>query len=292
MKKLFLIILIFFCLDSFCQSVILSNTGSVVLDNTGNVVLDVPRLIVDSLSVRPYGVYSARKTTKYYSGFCIKLRRSADNAESNFGFGSNNIVDTASIRIWKGASTLYVVTLYDQMGLYNLTQAVAINQPTFDDAKINGVLTKYLATVAYSVNLAQPNTFIIVGASPAFMGVNQNWNSGFAINNIAFRVTSTNTWGINFGTALFSLNNANTNLHMLRTLANGVNSAHYVDEVLDVTGNAGVNTLDGLTLGCAQGGILGMNGGYYYEFYIFDNTPTANDLLILKNNIKRTWGTP
>lgn len=65
----------------------------------------------------------------------IRLRRSSDNAESDFGFvksGSDYVLDTAAISTFKGAATLYVRYLYDITGNGNhLEQSTAGSQPTF-----------------------------------------------------------------------------------------------------------------------------------------------------------------
>ena len=59
--------------------------------------------------------YSFRKLRAAYTGNCVRIRRSSDNAEQDFGFVSN-YVDTTSISTFCGAGNGFVVNWYDQSG--------------------------------------------------------------------------------------------------------------------------------------------------------------------------------
>lgn len=73
--------------------------------------------------------YSLRKLRSAYSGNCIRVRRSSDNTEQDFGF-VNNVLDTASLLTFVGAGNGFVTTWYDQSGnANNATMSTAINQP-------------------------------------------------------------------------------------------------------------------------------------------------------------------
>jgi hypothetical protein len=56
----------------------------------------------------------------------VRVRRSSDNAESNFN--PTEITD-GTLTAWTGANNGFVVTWYDQAGVKNLTQSTAANQP-------------------------------------------------------------------------------------------------------------------------------------------------------------------
>ena len=74
--------------------------------------------------------YSLRKLDKDYTGNCIRVRRSNDNAESDIGFTSSGDLDTATLKTFVGANSGFVATWYDQSGnARNATQATAANQP-------------------------------------------------------------------------------------------------------------------------------------------------------------------
>jgi hypothetical protein len=73
--------------------------------------------------------YSLRKLRTAYTGNCIEVRRSSDNATQNIGF-VNNVLDTASLLSFVGAGSGFVRTWYDQSGnARNATQSTAGNQP-------------------------------------------------------------------------------------------------------------------------------------------------------------------
>lgn len=72
---------------------------------------------------------SLRKLNSSYSGNCIRVRRSNDNAEQDIGF-VNNAIDTASLKTFVSSANGFVTKWYDQSGNGNdLSQATAANQP-------------------------------------------------------------------------------------------------------------------------------------------------------------------
>jgi len=73
--------------------------------------------------------FSLRKLRTAYSGSAIRVRRSSDNAEQDFGFVSN-VLDTASLLTFCGVGNGFVTTWYDQSGNgYNASTSTALNQP-------------------------------------------------------------------------------------------------------------------------------------------------------------------
>jgi hypothetical protein len=90
----------------------------------------LPRPVLDLLSVPSAAAYSVRRLRTTYTGNAIRVRRSSDSAELDIGFDSNGNLNTSALLTHCGANNGLVVTWYDQSGNgYNLTQAVAINQP-------------------------------------------------------------------------------------------------------------------------------------------------------------------
>jgi hypothetical protein len=72
--------------------------------------------------------YSLRKLRTAYSGSAIRVRRSSDNTEQDFGFVGNEL-DTASLLTFCGAVNGFVTTWYDQSGNgRNAIQASAVAQ--------------------------------------------------------------------------------------------------------------------------------------------------------------------
>lgn len=83
----------------------------------------------------PIFAYSLRLISSSYAGNLIKLRRSSDNATSDFGpsGGLGSFVDWTAITTWRdaaGAASAYIDTWYDQTGNgYHLSQATLAEQP-------------------------------------------------------------------------------------------------------------------------------------------------------------------
>jgi hypothetical protein len=69
--------------------------------------------IVDDYS--PNAAYSLRKVSSTATK-CIRVRRSSDNAEQDFGFVGQNL-DTASLLSFVGANNGFVVKIYEQGGV-------------------------------------------------------------------------------------------------------------------------------------------------------------------------------
>jgi hypothetical protein len=74
--------------------------------------------------------YSLRRLSSTYTGNLIRVRRLIDNAEQNIGYNSSNVLDTAALLSFVGASSGFITTWFDQSGNgQNATQTVAISQP-------------------------------------------------------------------------------------------------------------------------------------------------------------------
>lgn len=78
--------------------------------------------------------YSLRKLRTAYTGNCVRIRRSSDNTELDFGF-VNNYVDTASISTFCGVGNGFVTTWYDQSGNANNT---AVSTPAIPQIYFSG----------------------------------------------------------------------------------------------------------------------------------------------------------
>ncbi|WP_128755164.1 hypothetical protein [Aquimarina sediminis] len=76
--------------------------------------------------------FSLRVVESDYNGPLIRLRRDSDNAQQDFGWADNDIVDIDAINAWRGAANVFVVTWYDQSGLgRNAVQNTNAFQPRF-----------------------------------------------------------------------------------------------------------------------------------------------------------------
>lgn len=76
--------------------------------------------------------FSMRVLESDYNGPLIRLRRSSDNAEEDFSWSDNDIVDINAINTWRNGSNVFVRTWYDQSGQgRNATQTDINSQPEF-----------------------------------------------------------------------------------------------------------------------------------------------------------------
>ena len=66
--------------------------------------------------------YSLRKLRTDYSGNAIRVRRSSDNVEQDFGFVGNDL-DTASLLTFCGVGNGFITTWYDQSTNANMQEA-------------------------------------------------------------------------------------------------------------------------------------------------------------------------
>ena len=72
--------------------------------------------------------YSLRKI-KVYSGYCIKVRRSSDDATQDIGF-KNGVLDEDALLAFVGANDGFIETWYDQSGNgNNVVQGITTRQP-------------------------------------------------------------------------------------------------------------------------------------------------------------------
>jgi hypothetical protein len=104
-----------------------ATNGSGSASATSNTITPIAVLLLDAYSGAAIA-YSLRKLRSAYSGSAIRVRRSSDNAEQDFGFVSD-VLDTASLITFCGAGNGFVTTWYDQStNANNATQATAANQ--------------------------------------------------------------------------------------------------------------------------------------------------------------------
>jgi hypothetical protein len=69
------------------------------------------------------------KLKRKYTGKCLRVRRSSDNAEQDIGF-VGTALDTTTLLAFVGAGNGFVTTWYDQSGSgFNLVQTTAASQP-------------------------------------------------------------------------------------------------------------------------------------------------------------------
>lgn len=74
------------------------------------------------------GQYYLHKVKTAYTGACIRVRRSSDNAEQDIGFSGIDL-DAAALLSFVGAGDGFVTTWYSQSGFFDVTQTSLASQP-------------------------------------------------------------------------------------------------------------------------------------------------------------------
>jgi len=161
-----------------------------------------------------------------YTGSCVRVRRSSDNAEADIGF-ANGLLNETALLDHCGSGSGFVRTLYDQSGgARNAGQSINGNQPRIVNAGVierrNGrpcsvavnTSSHLLATITdvdgltdLTLNAVGATTYAssINDTSPAFMSVSEDASWG-----AVYLTPSTTEIGWRFGTGEASNNRAVT----------------------------------------------------------------------------------
>ena len=137
-----------------------------------------PDLLLDTYTGAA-AAYSVRKLDKDYTGSCMRIRRSSDEATQDIGFDSNGDVDQSSIQSFCTGADCYVSIWYDQSGNSNhASQTVANDQPKIYDRLAGAVTTKNgqpILTFADGSDHLDTSTVSLSGPHTAFAcAYNQN----------------------------------------------------------------------------------------------------------------------
>lgn len=185
-------------------------TGSPLLRGGGTV--GASGLLLDNITnaANITGVWSLRKLKSAYAGNCIRIRRSSDNTEQNFGF-SADVVDTAGIASFVGGGSGYVVTWYDQSGnALDVTQSTAANQPLFVASGINSKPSldfdgsndsfSRSSVPATTLFAADQSTIMIVKVQPTGADGDTIFQWGDATDRVNVHAVQSGTFYFDFGT--------------------------------------------------------------------------------------------
>jgi len=101
-----------------------------------------PNLLLDTYTGAA-AAYSVRKLDKDYTGSCMRVRRSSDEATQDIGFDSNGDLDTSALATFVGDAFGYCTIWYDQSGNgNNATQSTSSAQPMIYDRVAAAVVTE------------------------------------------------------------------------------------------------------------------------------------------------------
>lgn len=198
--------------------------------------------------------FAMHKLRAAYSGSCIRVRRSSDNAEQDIGFSGTDL-DESALTTFVGANNGFVTTWYDQSGNgNNYTQTTAsiqhkiVNAGSVYKAGGRAILTpssdqERMTTGTLSPAVSQPYTRMGVfsqGSGAAAYALDAP--SQRAI--IGIRGSD---WSIYAG-GFVDGGTPDTNRHLRTAIFNGASSNNLVDGASVATGNAGSSNPTSLEL--------------------------------------------
>jgi len=204
-----------------------SNNGRDVINTTSAQQPKIGTPILDNVSAKSSarGVYTLYRANSTYTGATIKLRRSSDNATSDFYADVyGNLTDSSgnTFTSWISTSTAYVDTWYDQSGNnFHATQSTTAFQPEYngtlkviDSLNSSSLFLNMPSGTVPTGTLNAPYSFVIkhgtirsnngafIGAGlpgnnqtnvvrtdPSYGYVNYWWNNDFFIGTSSQRVT-------------------------------------------------------------------------------------------------------
>lgn len=239
--------------------------------------------------------YSLRRLSSTATN-CIRVRRSGDNAEFDFGF-VNNYLDTASLTAFciagGGTQNGQIVTWYDQSGnTYHVTNATPAQQPTIVTAGVLVTLGSHTSVSAdggdsllftLGAAQAQPATIFTVanatggGGTGVFGGTGTRWT---------IQANGANPWVVNAGVTLSS-GITTVARRLVYTLINGGSSVIALNGAAGTIGNAGGNTTQTIRLFADSGG-GNMTGNIQECIGWFNNR--SSDKSLIESNINTYYG--
>lgn len=250
-----------------------------------------PSLLLDTYSGAT-AAYSLRKLSSVYTGNCIRVRRSSDNTEQNFGFVSN-VLDTASLLTFVGAGNGFITTWYDQSGnAKNITQTTAISQPRIVNSGTLDVVNGKPAVLGDGIDDTLINTtFSLTNPSSIFTVVDKvgsGGNFGLTVGGSVAGgfILSPTGYGIYQNGPSFSPQYSNNNQSLLvyKTSSTGTNWEFYGNNTTVTNGGQNIGTSLGVDLSLFdRGGATSRANMYMQEYIIWSSNQMTNRLGIQTN---------
>lgn len=195
---------------------------------------------LDQLSTAPVAACYLKKVISTATN-CLRVRRSSDNTEQDFGF-SGTAVDSAAIVTFCGAGDGFVTKLYDQTGHgFDAVQATAANQPKIVSAG------SYLGRVTFdATNDTMKMTAVTMGSAYCGMYSRIKAAVGFGGTTARIMVESSPSYLTNTGAFIFYANQTGA----LYSMGIGANK-NREDASLGISTYSQVSVLWDLTQGAA-----------------------------------------
>ena len=240
--------------------------------------------------------YSLRSLSNSYTGPVVTVRRSTDSAELDFTAPE---VSDGTLAAWCGGGDGFVKVWHDQsLNNRDCTQATTADQPKIVEsgslilsgnapavrfATVNDLSTFRLQTAAFSPAIPQPfSVFLVFNRT-----LDDDRQAVFAsrTSNVAFGLeANTGVYTMNAGLSLlYGIKQTGLQSHF-GFFSSSASSA-YIDGALSVSGNAGSNSLDGVTLGNLGGVPSVVANGYSLIGTISEVIIYPTDMTALRDRI-------
>lgn len=226
----------------------------------------------------------------------IRLRRTSDNTEQDFGTIAGGGLNLAGISSFQGAANLFVTKLYDQSGNANhFVQATAANQPQFIPSGFGSLpvvrfnhTNATLLRNATITTINQPWTLTALAKQTTVLGT---FDTAFSVSggNGGIYFTSSTTIDIFAGISLNGTQVTNT-MFALIGLANGASSVISINGT-ETSGNASTNAIGNLSNQSLGDDGAGDNftgdGG---EWGLWASGFTGAQRTSMNSNMRNFWG--
>lgn len=255
----------------------------------------------------PILVVSLRRIDSSYTGALVRLRRSTDNAELDYGAGlaMGEFIDYSAIDTWLGGGTAYVVTWYDQSGQgRDITNSTTADQPILSASATTDRAVKWDGVNDHLSSAQIVGGWFSSGPALSIHHATDNSDTGFATNMSLGTSPTSGSGTLYFRTNRYASNHrfAWQNVNLSPTpgavAGNEYNYYHhdgtnrYVDlnatqsgtVANTTTANAGGDTFH---LGSDAGG--NPWDGYTYELIIFDASQATLDSNIIRDFMNITY---
>ncbi len=230
--------------------------------------------------------YSLRRLSINYTSNLIRVRRSGDNAESNFTYDTSNVLDTAAVQSFcvagGGTQHGYIVTWYDQSGnAQNLIQATAASQPQIVSSG-SIILDNLKPAAQFSGAQNITKSFSAKSQPQSIFSVTKNTTASFG-GTFGDNFQQANRPGVGYFFIASAIGNvtvhtANSNQIVTSYILDGANSKTRINAGSQQTGNASTQTQTALTIG--SGNYFGFMSGFAQELIQWGSNQNSNESAI------------
>ena len=254
--------------------------------------------VLDYLGISAVVAAGTRKLRGSYTGNCMRIRRSSDNAELDIGFNSSGGLDTVAALAHCGAGNGFVSIWYDQgENGYNLLQADTAKQPQIvssgailtdnGKASVNFVSTKSIQAVAVSSSQPFTRSFVVNRKENTAVGSGAHYVSSYDSNpNTTDYCNSSTQLNMYAGASPDPLLAHNFALNESAIFAGVYNLAasNHFKNGSKKTGTVSTQTVSGLRIGTiATSPFTGASFGMNEVFFFLGAMSDANVSVIQKN---------